>query len=59
MMKKIKIYIFHVALILRFAQSTVEWGEGDETVGVLVNVDSSRLYQTILGFGGAFTDAAG
>ncbi|XP_023343121.1 glucosylceramidase [Eurytemora carolleeae] len=43
----------------RFAQSTVEWGEGDETVGVLVNVDSSRLYQTILGFGGAFTDAAG
>jgi hypothetical protein len=43
----------------RFASSQVLWEGGDEIVGVELTLDPSIRYQTLLGFGGAFTDAAG
>lgn len=43
----------------RFAETTLDWVGGEETVGVNVFINSSTKYQSILGFGGAFTDAAG
>ena len=43
----------------RFAESLVAWETNEDTVGVQVEMDRSFQGQRILGFGGAFTDAAG
>ncbi len=48
-----------VTITCRFASSQVLWEGGDEIVGVELTLDPSIRYQTLLGFGGAFTDAAG
>ena len=37
----------------------MSWDNSTSTVGVTISLDRDTKYQTILGFGGAFTDAAG
>ena len=43
----------------RLDKYSLAWDNDTATVGVVVTIDRSTKYQPIIGFGGAFTDAAG
>jgi len=43
----------------RLEKSLLAWDDSSSTVGVTITLDRDVKYQKIIGFGGAFTDAAG
>jgi len=43
----------------RLSRYPVSWQSNNETVGVTIDINKSVRYQEMIGFGGAFTDAAG
>jgi len=43
----------------RLEMTELSWSNESSTVGLTVNINRTKTFQTILGFGGAFTDAAG
>merc|ERR1719495_1050525 len=44
---------------LRLEKYSVAWSNDTSTVGAVITIDRNTQYQQIIGFGGAFTDAAG
>jgi len=43
----------------RLAEHSVSWANINSSVGAVITIDRNIKYQQIIGFGGAFTDAAG
>ena len=43
----------------RLDKYSLAWDNDTSTVGVVITLDKNTKYQQIIGFGGAFTDAAG
>lgn len=57
--KEMKIITTNAAKNLYFKETYIEWKEESDREGQLVTIYPGKKYQTVLGFGGAFTQAAG